>query len=83
MLGNDYRCHLNYAHDIFEDEDDNEAGNLEDDNESFQCEICSRVLKGKKVVEEHIKYSHSTIVKELEEDVADFYALIRIVSKVL
>eukprot|EP00091_Calanus_sinicus_P013352 TRINITY_DN29672_c0_g1_i1.p1 TRINITY_DN29672_c0_g1~~TRINITY_DN29672_c0_g1_i1.p1 ORF type:complete len:115 (-),score=40.26 TRINITY_DN29672_c0_g1_i1:110-454(-) len=85
MLGNDYLCHLNYAHDIFEDDDvdnlDKKRGQEGVKNGIFQCEICCDVFKGKAVIEAHVTDQHSHIVKELEEDVGDFYVLLRAVSK--
>ena len=90
MLGNDYRCHLNYAHDIFDDvdkcDDLDQAGKGDDDdlendkNGIFQCEVCGEAFKGRDVIEAHINSLHLHIVKELEEEVADFYVLLRAVA---
>ena len=50
-------------------------------NGIFQCEICCDAFKGRVAIEAHITGQHSHIVKELEEDVGDFYALLRAASK--
>ena len=76
MLGNDYRCHLNYAHDI-----DTKNLDCENDlNKAFQCEICGEAFKGRDVIEAHIDGLHLDIVEELEEDIADFYVHLQAVS---
>merc|ERR1712096_193071 len=76
MLGNDYRCHLNYAHDI-----DTKNMDCENDlNKAFQCEICGEAFKGRDVIEAHIDGLHLDIVEELEEDIADFYVHLQAVS---
>ena len=85
MLGNDYLCHLNYAHDIFEADNEEDLDQKRDQefekNGIFQCEICCDAFKGRVAIEAHITGQHSHIVKELEEDVGDFYALLRAASK--
>ena len=85
MLGNDYLCHLNYAHGISEAQNEEEIDKKKDQeflkNGIFQCEICCEAFKGKAAVEAHITGQHSHFVKELEEDVGDFYFLLRAVPK--
>ena len=87
MLGNDYMCHLNYAHDIFETDDGdgiegcNPSVIEREKNGIFQCEVCDKTLKGKKTIEGHIRSQHSHIVKELAEEVGDFYSLLQAVDK--
>ena len=49
MLGNDYLCHLNYAHYIFEADNEEDLDQKRDQefekNGIFQCEICCDAFK--------------------------------------
>merc|ERR1712215_466690 len=87
MLGNDYQCHLNYAHDIFDLNNTENSMSLKQNsdeiivkNQIYQCEICRETFKGRAVTEAHINNLHLDIVKELEEDVTDFYVVLQAVS---
>ena len=77
ILGNDYRCHLNYAHDLFES-DETVLTKSQYEEGLFQCEICLKDFRGKFTVEDHITENHRKIIDDLEEDVTEFYMMIRI-----
>merc|ERR1711862_354679 len=84
MLGSYYMCHLSYAHDIMETDLDDEQENdwvQKEKSATFQCEICGEAFKGRKTIEAHIRNLHAQIVKELEEEIGDFYSLLRAVAK--